>query len=166
MGRGRLLLVMERRWLWWTVLHLRLLLSSVWMCLLVVEVCVYVCVCLVTPPPPPPCAGLTEGFHQSGVAEAMWAVEKDEAAANAFKLNYPSATVMTDDCNLILRLAMEVGIVKWHLALIRTLQNQDTSLIRTPHESGHLTNQDTPKSGHLLIRTPYQSGHSLIWTPH
>ena len=63
-------------------------------------VCVCVCVCVLT--------GLTEGFHQSGVAEAAWAVEKEEAAANAFKLNYPSATVMTDDCNLILRLVMDV----------------------------------------------------------
>ena len=46
--------------------------------------------------------GLTEGFHQSGVAEAHWAVEKDEADANALKLNYLDSTVMTDDCNLIL----------------------------------------------------------------
>lgn len=61
-----------------------------------------VSVCLMCNP------GLTEGFHQSGVAEACWAVEKDEAAANAFKLNYPTATVMTDDCNLILRYVMEV----------------------------------------------------------
>ena len=35
-------------------------------------------------------------------------MEKDETAANAFKLNYPSCTVLTDDCNLILRLAMDV----------------------------------------------------------
>lgn len=53
--------------------------------------------------------GLTEGFHQSGVAEAVWAVEKEEAAANAFRLNYPGCTVMTDDCNLVLRLAMDVS---------------------------------------------------------
>lgn len=52
--------------------------------------------------------GLTEGFHQSGVAEALWAVEKDEAAANAFKLNYPNSTVLSDDCNMILRLVMDV----------------------------------------------------------
>ena len=58
--------------------------------------------------------GLTEGFHQSGVAEALWAVEKDEAAANAFKLNFPGAIVMTDDCNLILRYVMDVRITHTH----------------------------------------------------
>ena len=51
--------------------------------------------------------GLTEGFHQSGVAEAVWAIEKDEAAAQAFRLNYPKATVFTDDCNILLKLVME-----------------------------------------------------------
>eukprot|EP00731_Ephydatia_muelleri_P024749 Em0016g1020a len=53
------------------------------------------------------CGGLTEGFHQSGVAEAVWAIEKDEAAAQAFRLNYPKATVFTDDCNILLKLVME-----------------------------------------------------------
>ena len=55
-------------------------------------------------------AGLTEGFHQSGIAEACWAVEKEEPAAQAFRLNFPGAVVFTDDCNLILKLVMEV----WH----------------------------------------------------
>ena len=58
-----------------------------------------------------PTTGLTEGFHQSGVAEARWAVEKDEAAANAFKLNYPDSIVLTDDCNLILRYVMDVRLL-------------------------------------------------------
>lgn len=53
------------------------------------------------------CGGLTEGFHQSGVAEAVWAIEKDEAAAQAFRLNYPKATVFTDDCNILLKLVMD-----------------------------------------------------------
>ena len=35
-------------------------------------------------------------------------MEKDEAAANAFKLNYPNSTVLSDDCNMILRLVMDV----------------------------------------------------------
>ena len=55
-------------------------------------------------------AGLTEGFHQAGLAEACWAVEKEEPAAQAFRLNFPGAVVFTDDCNLILKLVMEV----WH----------------------------------------------------
>ena len=52
--------------------------------------------------------GLSEGFHQSGVAESCWAVEKEEPAAQAFRLNNPKATVFTDDCNILLKLAMEV----------------------------------------------------------
>ena len=66
-------------------------------------------------------SGLTEGFHQSGVAEALWAVEKDEAAANAFKLNYPGCTVMTDDCNLILRLVMDVRAAESHLTEMKRM---------------------------------------------
>ena len=54
------------------------------------------------------CGGLTEGLHQSGAAIAEWAVEKEESAAQAFRLNYPKATVFTDDCNALLKMAMEV----------------------------------------------------------
>lgn len=53
------------------------------------------------------CGGLSEGFHQAGVAESCWAIEVFEPAANAFKLNNPNATVFTDDCNLLLTMAME-----------------------------------------------------------
>ncbi len=56
-----------------------------------------------------PIAGLSEGFRQSGVAESVWAVELEEAAAQAFRLNHPKATVFTDDCNTLLRLVMEVS---------------------------------------------------------
>ena len=52
--------------------------------------------------------GLSEGFHQSGVATSSWAVEKDEPAAQAFRLNNPKATVFTDDCNTLLKIVMEV----------------------------------------------------------
>ncbi|KAF2360331.1 S-adenosyl-L-methionine-dependent methyltransferase [Trinorchestia longiramus] len=53
------------------------------------------------------CGGLSEGFHQAGVAESCWAVEMFEPAANAFKLNNPHATVFTDDCNLFLKMVIE-----------------------------------------------------------
>eukprot|EP00795_Rhopilema_esculentum_P006330 gene6330-11763_t len=53
------------------------------------------------------CGGLTQGFHQSGIAETHWAIEKEESAAQAFKLNYPNASVFTDDCNLLLKMVME-----------------------------------------------------------
>lgn len=53
------------------------------------------------------CGGLSEGFHQAGVAESCWAIEVFDPAANAFKLNNPEATVFTDDCNLLLKMAMD-----------------------------------------------------------
>ena len=54
--------------------------------------------------------GLSEGFHQAGVADSCWAVEINEPAAQAFKLNYSQTTVFTDDCNILLSLVMEVKI--------------------------------------------------------
>nr|AKR53930.1 DNA (cytosine-5) methyltransferase 1 [Latrunculia apicalis] len=53
------------------------------------------------------CGGLSAGFHQCGVSESSWAVEIDQPAAQAYRLNYPKATVFTEDCNLLLKLAME-----------------------------------------------------------
>ncbi|XP_071643809.1 DNA methyltransferase 1a [Temnothorax longispinosus] len=52
------------------------------------------------------CGGLSEGMHQAGVAESLWAVEKDNAAANAFRLNNPKATVFTEDSNKLLQKVM------------------------------------------------------------
>lgn len=53
------------------------------------------------------CGGLSEGLHQAGIATTKWAIEKDPAAANAFKLNNPDSLVYTDDCNELLKLVME-----------------------------------------------------------
>lgn len=55
--------------------------------------------------------GLSEGLHQAGVAESRWAIEKEEPAASAFSLNNPGCTVFTDDCNLLLKLVMDVSLV-------------------------------------------------------
>ncbi|XP_066590215.1 DNA (cytosine-5)-methyltransferase 1-like isoform X2 [Prorops nasuta] len=52
------------------------------------------------------CGGLSEGLHQSGIAENRWAIEKEEAAAYAYKLNNPEATVFSEDCNVLLRKAI------------------------------------------------------------
>ncbi|CAH0549085.1 unnamed protein product [Brassicogethes aeneus] len=52
------------------------------------------------------CGGLSEGLHQSGIAETKWAIEKENAAAQAFRLNNPDCKVFTDDCNEILKLVM------------------------------------------------------------
>ena len=64
--------------------------------------------------------GLSEGLHQAGTAESLWAVEKEEPAAHAFSLNNPGCTVFTDDCNLLLKLVMDVShtFQCWYLYVI------------------------------------------------
>uniref|UniRef100_A0A3B3ZA64 DNA (cytosine-5)-methyltransferase 1 n=1 Tax=Periophthalmus magnuspinnatus TaxID=409849 RepID=A0A3B3ZA64_9GOBI len=52
------------------------------------------------------CGGLSEGFHQAGISETMWAIEMWEPAAQAFRLNNPGTTVFTEDCNVLLKLVM------------------------------------------------------------
>lgn len=53
------------------------------------------------------CGGLSEGFHQAGVCESSWAIEIEEPAAQAYRLNNPGSTVFSDDCNELLRLVMQ-----------------------------------------------------------
>ncbi|KAH7980184.1 hypothetical protein HPB49_013687 [Dermacentor silvarum] len=60
------------------------------------------------------CGGLSEGFHQAGVSESCWAIEREEPAATAFRLNFPDATIFTDDCNRLLRLVMDGETVNEH----------------------------------------------------
>ncbi|KAH8038928.1 hypothetical protein HPB51_004040 [Rhipicephalus microplus] len=48
-----------------------------------------------------------KGFHQAGVSETCWAIEREEPAATAFRLNFPDATIFTDDCNRLLRLVID-----------------------------------------------------------
>ncbi|XP_034290201.1 DNA (cytosine-5)-methyltransferase 1 [Pantherophis guttatus] len=52
------------------------------------------------------CGGLSEGFHQAGISDTLWAIEMWEPAAQAFRLNNPSTTVFTEDCNVLLKLVM------------------------------------------------------------
>lgn len=53
------------------------------------------------------CGGLSNGFHQAGVVETLWAIEQEEPAAEAFKKNNPKCTVYREDCNKLLKLVME-----------------------------------------------------------
>lgn len=53
------------------------------------------------------CGGLSEGLHQSGIAVSHWAIESMSAAARAYQLNNPKCTVYTEDCNTLLKGAME-----------------------------------------------------------
>ncbi|GBP47570.1 DNA (cytosine-5)-methyltransferase 1 [Eumeta japonica] len=53
------------------------------------------------------CGGLSEGLHRSGVAECKWAIENLEAAAHAYSLNNKGCIVFNEDCNALLKDAME-----------------------------------------------------------
>ncbi|XP_063689168.1 DNA (cytosine-5)-methyltransferase 1-like [Bolinopsis microptera] len=53
------------------------------------------------------CGGLSEGFHQAGVAESCWAIEFFSEAAQAYKLNNPKAEVFNEDCNAVLKMAID-----------------------------------------------------------
>ncbi|KAL3524578.1 hypothetical protein ACH5RR_012950 [Cinchona calisaya] len=53
------------------------------------------------------CGGLSEGLQQSGVSVTKWAIEYDEAAGDAFKLNHPESLVFINNCNVILRAVMQ-----------------------------------------------------------
>lgn len=52
------------------------------------------------------CGGLSEGLEQSGVSQTKWAIEYEEPAGEAFKLNHPGASVFINNCNVILRAIM------------------------------------------------------------
>lgn len=52
------------------------------------------------------CGGLALGFERSGVAQSCWAIEKDKAAADSFKANFPEAIVFEDDVNVLLDLIL------------------------------------------------------------
>ncbi|XP_057863874.2 DNA (cytosine-5)-methyltransferase 1B [Cryptomeria japonica] len=55
------------------------------------------------------CGGLSEGLEKSGASFTKWAIEYEEPAAEAFKLNHPEAEVFCQNCNVILRSIMEKG---------------------------------------------------------
>ena len=106
------------------------------------------------------CGGLSSGFHQAGVSEAMWAVEIDQPAAQAFRLNYPKATVFTEDCNELLKLAMEVVICTVSVLLVNV-----SLFVSTHNAQGKETNcrgQKLPCKGEvdLLCGGPPCQGFS------
>ncbi|XP_010549723.1 PREDICTED: DNA (cytosine-5)-methyltransferase 1-like [Tarenaya hassleriana] len=53
------------------------------------------------------CGGLSEGLEKAGVSSTKWAIEYEEPAGDAFKLNHPESTVFVNNCNVILRAIME-----------------------------------------------------------
>uniref|UniRef100_A0A2K5SBK4 DNA (cytosine-5)-methyltransferase 1 n=1 Tax=Cebus imitator TaxID=2715852 RepID=A0A2K5SBK4_CEBIM len=52
------------------------------------------------------CGGLSEGFHQAGISEALWAIRMWDPTAQAFRLNNPGSTVFTEDCTVLLKLVV------------------------------------------------------------
>ena len=47
---------------------------------------------------------MTDGAYLlSGVSITKWAIEYEEAAGDAFKLNHPESLVFINNCNVILR---------------------------------------------------------------
>ncbi|XP_074116994.1 DNA (cytosine-5)-methyltransferase 1-like [Sminthopsis crassicaudata] len=52
------------------------------------------------------CGGLSEGLHQAGISETIWAIEMWKPAAQAFLLNNPRTIVLTEDCNILLKMVM------------------------------------------------------------
>lgn len=53
------------------------------------------------------CGGLSEGMHAARAADPLWAIEYEAPAAEAFRINHPSAAVWTANCNVILAAAMK-----------------------------------------------------------
>ncbi|XWS16658.1 hypothetical protein CRYUN_Cryun34aG0110000 [Craigia yunnanensis] len=52
------------------------------------------------------CGGLSEGLQKAGVSQTKWAIEYEEPAGEAFKLNHPEAMMFVENCNVILRAIM------------------------------------------------------------
>lgn len=48
-------------------------------------------------------------MHQAGVAESLWAIEKEDTAANAYRLNNPKTIMFSGDCNKLLQRVMNVN---------------------------------------------------------
>ncbi|KAK2661888.1 hypothetical protein Ddye_000462 [Dipteronia dyeriana] len=52
------------------------------------------------------CGGLSNGLERAGVSLTKWAIEYEEPAGEAFKLNHPEALMFVNNCNVILRAIM------------------------------------------------------------
>ncbi|XP_060803321.1 DNA (cytosine-5)-methyltransferase PliMCI isoform X2 [Amyelois transitella] len=55
------------------------------------------------------CGGLSRGLHAAGAAASRWAVEHVAAAARAFALNNAGCAVFDEDCNALLKAAMDAA---------------------------------------------------------
>uniref|UniRef100_A0A7N0RBA2 Cytosine-specific methyltransferase n=1 Tax=Kalanchoe fedtschenkoi TaxID=63787 RepID=A0A7N0RBA2_KALFE len=53
------------------------------------------------------CGGLSAGLQKAGASMTKWAIEYEESAGEAFKLNHPESVMFIDNCNVILRAVMK-----------------------------------------------------------
>jgi len=64
-------------------------------------------------------------MHQADVAESLWAIEKENLAANAYRLNNPKTIVFLEDCNKLLQRVMNVSFYHiYALCPIHVLNNK------------------------------------------
>ncbi|PWA40704.1 DNA cytosine-5-methyltransferase [Artemisia annua] len=52
------------------------------------------------------CGGLSEGLQKAGAVLTKWAIEYEEPAGDAFRLNHPDALAFVQNCNVTLRAIM------------------------------------------------------------
>ncbi|KAL7593148.1 hypothetical protein Lser_V15G34056 [Lactuca serriola] len=52
------------------------------------------------------CGGLSEGLTKAGASVTKWAIEYEEPAGDAFRLNHPEALAFVNNCNVILKAIM------------------------------------------------------------
>lgn len=50
---------------------------------------------------------LSSGLEEAGIAQTKWALEHDEDSCEAFKLNHPTATTFSQNCNVLLYAALK-----------------------------------------------------------
>lgn len=60
-------------------------------------------------------------MHQAGVAESLWAIEKEDTAANAYRLNNTKTIMFSGDCNKLLQKVMNVSF--YHVILYIRFMN-------------------------------------------
>lgn len=70
------------------------------------------------------CGGLSEGLHQSGVVQTQWAIEYDDSAAEAFRLNHPATTVFCCNVSALLWRLMSVHSKEQDCISVEEVQRQ------------------------------------------
>lgn len=93
------------------------------------------------------CSALKPSPPQAGVAETKWAIEYDQAAADAFALNNPDAKVFCNNCNVLLRVRGGGGGGVWwcpaSASVAEKMRQPSLGLTHTHPVCKHLTSSLT-----------------------